>query len=177
MIRAIVKTCIEGVIKRFSATGRPGESIENREYVQHYGYTSRPKPGAEVIVIREGNHYLAIASDDRRYRLALEEGEAALYDDLGQRVHLTREGVEVQSLARVRVTAPVVEAVASERVTLTTPLCEISGNLVVGGDITAGGNISDVAGAKSMAGMRSTYDNHTHPQTAGGVTLAPGQEM
>jgi phage gp45-like len=90
MIRGIVITVLEGLIKRFSASGRAGETIGNREYMQHYGYTSRPKPGAEIIIINEGNHYLAIASDDRRYRLAVEEGEVALYTDEGDAVHMKR---------------------------------------------------------------------------------------
>ena len=78
MIRGIVISVLEGVIKRFSASGRPDETISDREYFQHYGYTSHPKAGAEIIIIREGGHFVAVASDDRRYRIALEEGEVAL---------------------------------------------------------------------------------------------------
>lgn len=91
MIRGIVISVIEGFIKLFSATGRTDESFEQREYFQHYGYTSRPLPGAEIIIIREGNHIIAIGSDDRRYRLAIEEGEVALYTDEGDKIHLKRD--------------------------------------------------------------------------------------
>lgn len=113
MIRGFVKSVVEGVIKRFSAYGRPDaldgrEEIDNREYFQHYGYTSRPKAGAEIIIIREGGHFIAVASDDRRYRIALEEGEVSLYDDLGQKVHLTRDGIKVESPLEVTVDAPAI---------------------------------------------------------------------
>ncbi len=91
MIRGIVNTVIEGLIKLFSASGRTGETIDNREYFQHYGFTSRPLPGAEIIIIREGNHFIAIASDDRTYRLAVEEGEVALYTDEDDKIHLKRD--------------------------------------------------------------------------------------
>lgn len=91
MIRGIVNTVIEGFIKLFSAIGRIGETIDNREYFQHYGFTSRPQAGAEIIIIKEGNHYIAVASDDRRYRIALEEGEVALYTDEGDKIHLKRD--------------------------------------------------------------------------------------
>ena len=91
MIRGIVISVWEGFIKLFSATGRTSESFDQREYFQHYGYTSRPLPGAEIIIIREGNHIIAIASDDRRYRLAIEEGEVALYTDEGDKIHLKRD--------------------------------------------------------------------------------------
>jgi phage gp45-like len=96
MIRGIVKSVWEGMIKRFSASGRPGETIANREYFQHYGFTSRPLPGAEIIIIREGNHFVSIASDDRRYRVAVEAGEVAIYTDEGDKVHFKRgKNIEV----------------------------------------------------------------------------------
>jgi len=69
LIRGIIQSVVEGVIKRFTAAGRPDETIANREYFQHYGYTSRPLPGAEAIIIQEDNHIIMIASDDRRYRI------------------------------------------------------------------------------------------------------------
>ena len=91
MIRGIVTSVIEGFIKLFSASGRTSESFNQREYFQHYAFTSRPLPGAEIIIIREGNHILAIASDDRRYRVQLEEGEMAIYTDEGDKIHLKRD--------------------------------------------------------------------------------------
>lgn len=93
MIRAIIDT-FTGVlhkIARFSATGRADEYINNREAMQHYGFASRPKNGAEGIVIQEGNHLVMIADDDRRYRIALEDGEVAIYTDQGDKVHLKRD--------------------------------------------------------------------------------------
>lgn len=91
MIRGIVNQVIEGFIKMFSASGRPDETFEKREYFQHYGFTSRPLPGAEIIIVNEGNHYIAVASDDRNYRIAIEEGEVALYTDEGDKIHLKRD--------------------------------------------------------------------------------------
>jgi len=91
MIRGIVKSVVEGLIKRFSATGRIDEDIDDREYFQHYGFTSRPLEDAEIIIISEDNHVIAIASDDRRYRIAIEDGEVALYTDEGDTIHLKRD--------------------------------------------------------------------------------------
>ena len=94
MIRAIIQSVYEGVIKRFSASGRADEIFTNREYFQHYGFTSRPLSGAEAIIIKEGNHIIMIASDDRRYRLAIEDGEVALYTDEGDIIH-SKRGKEI----------------------------------------------------------------------------------
>jgi len=124
MIRGLVTSLVEGVIKRFTASGRTDETIENREYFQHYGLTSRPLPGAEIIIVQEGNHLVAIASDDRRYRLSVEAGEAALYDDQGQRVHLTRDGVMVSSPLRIDAQAPVIRAEAAEKIEAQAPLID-----------------------------------------------------
>lgn len=90
MIRAIVRSVIEGAIKRFTAAGRPDETIENREYIQHYGFSSRPLEGAEAVIIQEGNHIVMIASDDRRYRIAIESGEVCLYTDEGDHIRFKR---------------------------------------------------------------------------------------
>ncbi|WP_431477838.1 phage baseplate assembly protein domain-containing protein [Massilia eburnea] len=58
------------------------------------GFTSVPKPGAEGVVVFVGgnrDHGLVIAVEDRRFRLkGLASGEVAIYDDQGQKVHLTR---------------------------------------------------------------------------------------
>jgi Bacteriophage Mu Gp45 spike protein len=77
-------------IARFSAFGCGDEYINNREAFQHYGFASRPPSGVEGIVIQEGNHLVMIAEDDRRYRIALEDGESALYNSDGDKVHLMK---------------------------------------------------------------------------------------
>lgn len=90
VVRACITSVIEGAIKRFSGTGRPGETFTRREYFQHYGFSSRPKAGAEGLAIVRGNTVYLVASDDRRYRISLEEGEVALFSDEGDSVHLRR---------------------------------------------------------------------------------------
>ncbi len=90
MIRGRIQSVVEGVIKRFSAFGRADETISNREYIQHYGFTSRPLAEAEAVIINEGNHFVMIASDDRRYRIAIEAGEVCLYTDEGDHIRFKR---------------------------------------------------------------------------------------
>lgn len=160
MIRGIVNQVKEGLIKIFSASGRYDETFEEREYFQHYGFSSRPLSGAEIIIINEGNHYIAVASDDRNYRIAIEEGEVALYTDEGDKVHLKRDNtIEIVSGKKTIVNAPEVNIIAETKVTMTTPLLEVSG------DITAGGSVSD--SVRSIAADRTIYNGHTHP--GGGI--------
>jgi phage gp45-like len=81
MIRGVVQsvTTAAGKLMRFSATGRIGETIQKREAMQQYGLASSPRVGSECIILREGNHIVMVASDDRRYRMSLESGAVCLY--------------------------------------------------------------------------------------------------
>jgi phage gp45-like len=92
MIRGIIQiwSSLAGKIARFTASGRPGETLYDREAMQHYGFSSSPKPGAEGTIMYYGNSFIMIAEDDRRYRIALENGEVALYTDEGDKIHLKR---------------------------------------------------------------------------------------
>lgn len=90
MIRAIIQSVIEGTIKRVTAAGRSDETITDREAMEHYGFTSRPLAGAEAIIINNGNHFVMIAGDDRRYRIAIVEGEVCIYTDEGDHIRLKR---------------------------------------------------------------------------------------
>jgi len=154
----IVKSVVEGVIKRFSAEGHIDETIDDREYMQHYGLTSRPLPGAEVVIINEGNNYVAIASDDRRYRIGIEEGEVCLYTDEGDHIRFKRNKeiyvksggkltIEVEN--EVTITCPSIKLDGDVEMTgdvkLTGDL-EMEGTLSVTGDITATGTITDTTG-------------------------------
>jgi phage baseplate assembly protein V len=76
------------------------ETRDNIERFQQYGFTSVPLEGAEAVVLFVGgrrDHGLAVAVDDRRYRLKdLEPGEVALYHKDGASVVLRADGsVEV----------------------------------------------------------------------------------
>lgn len=53
----------------------------------------------------------------------------------------------------------------------------VTGNDTVGGNIVATGNISDQGGSKSMAGMRTAYNSHTHTDPQGGTTGTPNTGM
>ncbi len=154
MIRALIISVAEGVIKRFSASSVHG-ALESRELFQHYGFTSRPKAGAEAIILRDGNIFISVAEDDRRYRLAVAEGEVALYSDEGDSIHFKRGRViEISGGTKVKLTAPTVEVI---------------------GDLLVGGNVSDSAG--TMAAMRIAYNPHTHIDPQGGATGVPAPTM
>ena len=166
MIRGLITEVVEGVIKRFTASGRAGEVIKDRELFQHYGFTSRALANAETIIVQEGNLYFSIAEDDRRYRLAVKEGEVALYDDLEQFVHLTREGITASSPTRITAEAPEIEATATTSCQVNSPIINLGGDR---GDLRA---LIDER-------IISWLTGHTHSgvQSGGGTSGGPVQSL
>lgn len=107
-------------------TLRRGEVREDVEHVQPYGFASSPKPGAEALIVEAFTRGIAIVIDDRRYRLVpLAPGEVALFDDLGQVVHLKRAGIEVISPSKITLAAPNIELNATTKIKLTSPTVEV----------------------------------------------------
>ncbi len=156
------------------------------ERFQEYGFTSRPKPGAEAIILCVGGsraHAIAVAVDDRRYRLkSLAEGEVALYTDEGDYIHFKRGRViEVMAGAKVKITAPEVEVIASTKVTLDTPLAHVTGALQVDGPAAVTGALSSATSVAdpngTMQSMRNIYNGHMHNDPQGGTVGTPNQTM
>lgn len=120
--------------------GLDGETLDEVERFQDYGLVSRPKAGAEGIllsVMGARGESVIIAVADRRYRLrTLEEGEVALHDDQGQVVHLKRTSIDVQTPFDVNVTAgQKVNITASEEVRVVAPIVIVeSQDIQLGGE-------------------------------------------
>ncbi len=141
-----------------------GETMDGIERFQEYGFSSHPHPGAEAVALAvcgQRAHTVAVSVDDRRYRLAgLAQGEVALYDDLGNVVHLSRDRILVNGASLVEVTAP---AVTVNAATEHNGNITLNGNLQVNGAISASGQVSSDTGVSIGALELGT---HTH----GGVT-------
>jgi len=71
------------VLQTLQLRGLKDEVLDARERLQEYGFTSRPHPGADAIMVALGGNRtntVVVAVDDRRYRLKLtDEGDVALY--------------------------------------------------------------------------------------------------
>lgn len=129
------------------------QTPDDAEHFQHYGFTSVPKAGAEGIALALGGsrgNTVVINVDDRRFRLTgLQSGEVALYDDIGHKMHLTRDGV-------------VIDGGGQDIRFINAPTVRIETNLHVVGAITSTGDVT--AGGVSL-------QNHRH----GGVTAGAAQ--
>lgn len=102
-----------------------------------------------------------------------------------QYIKFDDSGIAVYSPTKITCMAPDIEMMADNSITMTAKNVTINASdqmgvqspmLSASTDVMAGGNIMDQGGQKSMAGMRSTFNSHTHEETQS-VTSTPNQEM
>lgn len=71
-----------------------GETVDNAEHHQPYGFSSVPLVGAEVVVVfpnGDRSHPLVVSTSDRRHRpVGGQGGEVVLYTDEGDTIRLGR---------------------------------------------------------------------------------------
>jgi phage baseplate assembly protein V len=129
------------------------EIVDGMPRLAQYGFQSVPPPGSDAValfVAGERSNGVVIACGSQEWRMrGLASGEVALSDDKGQCVYLSVDGIRIDGGGR---TVAIVNA----------PDVTMSGNLHVAGNMIAGGTVADQSGATTMAGMRSTYNGHTH---------------
>ena len=142
-----------------------GEQKGGVEHLEPYGFTARAQGGAEAIVLfPDGDraHAVTMVVSDRRYRLqGLQSGEVALYDDQGQSVTLTREGIVVNGAGKPLLFRNAPKA----RFEM---------------DIEATGQVTDRCDSDglNMAAMRVAYNGHQHRENGqGSNTDQPNQKM
>lgn len=152
-----------------------GETVDNVERPQQYGFTSVPHGGAECFVAFVGGgreHGIILSVDDRRYRLkSLQGGEVALYTDEGDKIVLKRQNTievttkkyVVKAEESVTVETKTYTVNASEGVQYNTPSYGLGGDGGCAAAIKANMNIE---GDTSQKGKISS----TGDQVAGGVS-------
>lgn len=155
-----------------SLEGLNGEALQGAELFQHFGFTSAPPAGTQVIVLPLGGKTSAavlVATENGNYRLQLgADGECAIYNQWGDHVWMKQNRV--------------IDVTAALSVDFTTPTVNMSGALHVVGNITSDASIQaaldvkDQNGAKSMAGMRAVFNGHTQV-VSGGTAVAPAGTM
>lgn len=170
--RLILGLIGRAVVKSINASGKcqmvdvallGGQVKTGIEHLEPYGFTSHANPGAEAVVLfpdGDRSHGVTITVSDRRYRIqGLQRGEVALYDDLGQSVMLTRDGIVVDGGGR-------------QIIFTNAPKARFEM------DIEATGQIKDLcdSGGLTMAAMRVAYNGHKHKEN-GNTTEAPDKKM
>lgn len=153
-----------GKRQRVQFTALAGEVKDSVEHVQSYGFHSVPLGGAEVIfasLCGNRDHPVAICIYDPRYKPNWLPGEAGLFTDEGDMVHLKRDRT-------IEVTTDTLVIKAATKIRFETPVLEVTGEIM--DRVNTDG--------QTMHSMRQTYNLHTHPENDhGGPTGVPIQKM
>lgn len=165
----VLATRDDGPVQRLQVQVSSMEIRDNVINTCWWGFASRPLPGGQVLVSVPGGNAsggFVVSSGDTRYHFALSEGECAIYDDLGQSVHLTRTGITIDGggLPIQVQNAPTITMTATTNVRLVTPLLEVTGDILDNCDTQPHTN----------ANFRTIYNSHTHKVEqvqAGGSTI------
>ncbi|WP_350649539.1 phage baseplate assembly protein V [Pseudomonas sp. HY13-MNA-CIBAN-0226] len=126
------------------------ELRDGLEHMQNYGFTSHPLGGDVAVAFLGGNREqgIVLVVDDRRYRIPLQAGEVAIYDDQGNKIELLRGMVKVTAAQHVEVVSPTIKLVGN---------IEVIGDIVTTGTITNNGKRID--------------STHTHMNGGSGVPV------
>lgn len=161
--RAKLASVSGGPVQRAGVEGLQGEPLSGLELFQQFGFTSAPPGGTSVIVVPLGGRTSAsviVATEAGAYRLQLgAQGEVAIYNQWGDSVWL-KQGGEIAIKA-------------STKVEIDSPLVHIKGALKVDEDIIDNATTN----TRTMGGMRSVFNAHTHPETNAGSTSTPNTAM
>lgn len=163
--------------------GLAGETLQEVEQMQQFGFTSHAPAGSEVIVLPLGGdttHGIVIASEHGSFRLKnLQGGEVAVYDQSGSSVVLRQgrliemdcDNLIIRAKQKVLIDSPLVEA--SEQVLAKGQITGQDGLAISGG---GDGDAVRIEGSLKTTGDVVAGDisvqQHTHPGDSGGTTGA-----
>ncbi|WP_437616526.1 phage baseplate assembly protein V [Erwinia sp. V71] len=162
-------------VQQVQAKGLAGETLQDAELFQHFGFTSNPPAGTQCIIAPLGgqtSHSVIIATENEKYRItALASGEVAIYSDEGARVVIKKGRIVEVDCDIYRVNCRQYDVItedydvsASNIANFVTPL------------LKASDEIAD--GQSTMNTMRETYDSHDHQHGGdAGTTEKPNQQM
>ena len=165
-----------------------GAALGDVEHLEPFGFTSAPPKGSEAIVLSLGgntSHSLVLLCGHRRYKMQIAEGEAALYNQHGDFVHIkdNRE-IEVESAVKVSLNAPKTECTGDLNVLGKTTLqdtltvakaASLQDTLTVVGATTVStlqGESAVFSAGLVVAGISFTM--HFHDYTDNGNTMQTG---
>lgn len=173
-----------------------GQELADIEHLEQFGFTSHAPAGAECLVLAfggNGSHSVGLQVGDRRYRMVIEEGDVAIYNQNEDYLHLKNDGTAtLKSSTKVIVDSPAVEMTGTLKVagatTLENTLTTVGATLLqntlgVAGDTAMAANLA-VVGTAGIAGAATlvsgatiagiSFSTHKHSYTDNGSAMTTG---
>jgi len=155
-------------VQLVQAEALAGETPQAIELFQHFGFTSGLPAGTQLIVLPLGgqsSHSVVIASENGACRVDVAGGETCVYSQWGDKVHLKKELIEVETKT--------LHFKASEQVIFETPALSMVGTGGSAAAATFTGSLHITGGITSDADIVAggvSQEHHRHPGDSGGTT-------
>lgn len=162
---------------RVQVRGLAGETLQDVEMMQQFGFTSHAPSGTEAIVLALGgdtSHGIVVATEHGSFRLKnLQSGEVAVYD-------LSGSSIILKNGRLIEMDCDTLHIKAAAKVQIDSPLVEASKELVAQGRISGNDGLA-VQGGSGGAAVQITGDvvadgisliRHTHTEQGDGVDVS-----
>ncbi|MGF1909166.1 phage baseplate assembly protein V [Vibrio kasasachensis] len=163
-----------GVLQIKTATGRTNDRIK---CVHNYGFMSRPLVGAKTYNLFLGGvtaRGFTVNVEDERYQIDLEPGEVAILDNKGNLVHFTKDGIKVNSMAKLEITSDSATSVNAPEVNVTSEKSTFSGNVEIGGNLNVAGSVGGQSGMFGGVSVEK-HDHDYEDDSATKTTKSPNK--
>lgn len=174
-----------GGVQKIQVEGLDGETVQDLEHAENFGFTSNPPAGSDCVVVPLGgktSHGIIVTTTNGEYRITgLSDGETAVYNADGAKMVLKKGRVIEIDCDKLNIKAPSGVNITSEKVECSAVLTaqgQINGN---GGMAVQGGNGTTFTGNVNMVGDLHTTgaltnngkdvgSTHKHTETNGSET-------
>ncbi|HFC8496494.1 TPA: phage baseplate assembly protein V [Neisseria subflava] len=174
-----------GGVQKIQVEGLDGETVQDLEHAENFGFTSNPPAGSDCVVVPLGgktSHGIIVTTTNGAYRITgLSDGETAVYNADGAKMVLKKGRVIEIDCDKLNIKAPSGVNITSEKVECSAVLTaqgQINGN---GGMAVQGGNGTTFTGNVNMVGDLNTTgaltnngkdvgSTHKHTETNGSET-------
>ena len=176
-----------GGVQKIQVEGLDGETVQDLEHAENFGFTSNPPAGSDCVVVPLGgktSHGIIVTTTNGAYRITgLSDGETAVYNADGAKMVLKKGRVIEIDCDKLNIKAPSGVNITSEKVECSAVLTaqgQINGN---GGMAVQGGSGTTFTGNVDMVGDLNTTgaltnngkdvgSTHKHTETNGSETGA-----
>lgn len=145
-----------GGVQKIQVEGLDGETVQDLEHAENFGFTSNPPAGSDCVVVPLGgktSHGIIVTTTNGAYRITgLSDGETAVYNADGAKMVLKKGRVIEIDCDKLNIKAPSGVNITSEKVECSAVLTaqgQINGN---GGMAVQGGNGTTFTGNVNMVG-------------------------
>lgn len=174
-----------GGVQKIQVEGLDGETVQDLEHAENFGFTSNPPAGSDCVVVPLGgktSHGIIVTTTNGAYRITgLSDGETAVYNADGAKMVLKKGRVIEIDCDKLNIKAPRGVNITSEKVECSAVLTaqgQINGN---GGMAVQGGNGTTFTGNVNMVSDLHTTgeltnngkdvgSTHKHTETNGSET-------